>query len=125
MTKRLALAAPLLALAGCGDGGDGPPPAEQIAIANPYNDALLRASEFSRNATIRAAVARNRQPCERVLEAAHTGRHKNLQLWTVRCVSPRGGGYRYGLFLAPDGQTQVRSCQAMRTLGLPACREDV
>lgn len=124
MTRRLTLAAPLLALAGCGDGGE-TTRTEQIAIANPYHDALLQAAEFNRHATIRAAIARNRQPCERVLKSAHTGRHKNLQLWTVRCESPRGGGYRYGLFLAPDGQTQVRSCQAMRTLGLPACRDDV
>lgn len=121
--RALPLAA-LLALAACEGGGDAPPSAP-VTIANPYHDALLKAPELNRYATIRAAIARNRQPCDRVLRAEHGGPHTNLQYWTVRCASPRGGGYRYGLFLAPDGQTQVRSCQSMAALKLPACREDV
>lgn len=121
--KRAAIVA-LLVLSACGDGSDASPTAT-VTIANPYHDALLRAPELNRYATIRAAIARNRQPCERVLRAAHGGPYTNLQYWTVRCESPRGGGYRYGLFLAPDGQTQVRSCQSMAALKLPACREDV
>lgn len=121
---RLTFAAPLLALAACGEGGE-TTPAQPITVVNPYHEALLRAPELHRYANIRKAIEANRQPCERVLRAMETGRHENLQLWTVRCASSRGGSYRYGLFLAPDGQTQVRSCQSMPGLGLPACREDV
>ena len=122
--KYAPLAAAALLLAACGDAEEAAP-AQPMTVANPYHDALLRANELTRYATIRAAVARNRQPCDRVLRAAHGGPFTNLQYWTVRCASPSGGGYRYGLFLAPDGQTQVRSCQSMPALKLPACRADV
>lgn len=116
----------LLLLAACDSGGQ-TPPSRPIAMANPYHDALLAAEELPRFATIRAAIDRNGQPCRTVQGAAFQEDYKNLKLWVVRCASERqgGGSYKYGLFLAPDGNSQVRSCASMPQLGLPACRPDL
>lgn len=120
----------LVLLAACGEAGQEQQqaaPARPITMANRYHDALLAAQELPRFATIRATIARNGPPCRTVTGAAYQENYQNMKLWVVRCASgrPSGGSYRYGLFLAPDGNSQVRSCAAMPGLGLPACRPDL
>lgn len=127
---RLALPA-LLALAAC-DGERQAPPARPITIANPYHDALLKAEELPRFATIRATIDRNGQPCRTVRGAAAQGDYENLKFWVVRCANERGGTYLYGLFLGPEGDSQVRSCESIPRLNaatpglnLPTCRPEL
>lgn len=125
----------LLLLAACDRGTDAPaPPPQAITVANPYHDALLAAEELPRFATIRAAIDRGGQPCRTVQGAAPQGDWRNFKQWTVRCATgnARGGSYLYALFLAPDGTTQVRSCQSLAAvnaqapeLRIPACRADL
>lgn len=126
-----AAALALLALAAC-DGERQAPPARPIAMANPYHDALIKAEELPRYATIRATIDRNGQPCRTVRGAAPQGDYENLKFWVVRCANERGGTYLYGLFLGPDGNAQVRSCESIPRLNaaspglnLPACRPEL
>ena len=119
MRKRGAvLAWAALALAGC-DGADAP--AENRAptrIANPYHDQLLTLSPFNQRLTLMRAVRDNGKRCGRVEATRYQEDYRNMALWVALCED----GRHWGVFIAPNGDTQVRECTQMRQLGLPVCR---
>jgi hypothetical protein len=120
MTVRLPIAASLaLALAACGSGDDGR--TQQRAptrIANPYHDGLLaRPPQMQRLALMRA-VRDNGKRCGRVEAGRYQEDYRNMALWVAQCED----GRHWGIFIAPNGDTQVRECTEMRVLELPQCQ---
>jgi hypothetical protein len=110
-------AAALLALAAC-DGGGPPTKTKSITLANPFQEKLAGLSEVNRSMALRRAVQDTGEPCKRIEASGYQGMYKSLHMWTARCSEGRD----WGLFIAPNGDVQVRSCEHLKSLGLPECR---
>ena len=115
----IGVAATLL-LAAC-DGGGGDPASRTTKITvgatNTYHQDLQRLSEANRGLALRRAVQDSGKACKRAEASAFQGDYKSLKLWTLRC-SDSGD---WALFLAANGDMQVRACNEMTELRLPPC----
>jgi hypothetical protein len=112
-------AAALLALAAaaCDEG----PPAEKapaIKITNPHHDQLMALDPDMQRLGVMRAIRDNGMRCQRVEAARYQEDYRNMALWVALC----NDGRHWALFIAPNGDTQVRQCTEMRELGLPQCR---
>lgn len=87
-------------------------------IVNPYHDQLLTLSPQMQRLTLMRAVRDNGKRCARVEAGAYQEDYRNMALWVALCED----GRHWGVFVAPNGDTQVRLCTEMRQLGLPQCR---
>lgn len=109
----------LLALAGCGDGGG---TAQQnvtsIKAESEYIEQLRGLSPQNRDLALRRAIQDSGQSCTRITSSEETGTYKNMATWTAHCE----GGRDWAIFIAPNGDAQVRSCGHVEELGLPACK---
>ena len=109
----------MLALAGC-DGGGEPTPTKSIDVVGdtPYIEQLKALSDLNRGLALRRAIQDSGERCKRVEISGYQQDYRNLSMWTARC-SDSGD---WALFIAPNGDVQVRSCDDAATLDLPACR---
>jgi hypothetical protein len=121
MTKWLAATALglglTLTLAGCEDGA----PEENrttVKAANAHSDQLKKMTPLYRNLGLRRAILDSGQRCKNVIEAAYQEDYKNMAMWGARC-SDTGD---FAIFIAANGDVQVRQCKDAGTLGLPQCR---
>lgn len=121
MMRGLALGAALLALAACDGGGD-TTATRNIAVtgATPYVEQLKALGEANRGLALRRAIQDSGERCKRIDASGYQQDYQNLSMWTARC-SDTGD---WALFIAPNGDVQVRDCDAAATLELPACRFD-
>ncbi len=111
----------LALLGGCGDAGDAPAANRALApvtIRNEYHEGMMRLGELQRGAALRAAIRSSGESCDRVEASAFQQDYTNLKMWTARCQSTA-----YAVFLAANGDVQVRKCADLASLRLPACRE--
>lgn len=109
----------MLALAGC-DGGaeDGEARSIKVTGSTPYVEQLKALSDLNRGLALRRAVQDSGERCKRVETSGYQQDYQNLSMWTARC-SDSGD---WALFIAPNGDVQVRSCADVETLDLPVCR---
>lgn len=114
----------LLGLAGAaacgGPDGDGAAKNEvrSIHVTGEYETQLKALSEGNRNLGLRRAIMQSGQRCKRVEASGYQEAYRNMSMWAARC-SDSGD---WALFIAPNGDVQVRRCTDAKTLGLPACR---
>lgn len=117
------IAAAALLLGGCGGeagGGDAAPrqtPAKMKA-SSPYVEQLKTLNEMNRGLALRRAVQDSGKRCRRVAQSGYQQDYTNLSMWVARC-EPSG---EWAIFIAPNGDVQVRDCKNSAELGLPACR---
>ena len=117
----LGAAALMLALTACDrGGGTGGEQATKVQIANPYQDRLMGLSVLNRSLGLRRAIQGAGQGCTRIIATAYQAPYKGQHQWIGRC-EPEGD---YAIFIAPNGDAQVRKCTDAQTLGLPACKQD-
>lgn len=112
----------IVALAGC-DGGrdaDRRAPSTSIRASSPYVEQLKKLSELNRGLALRRAVLDSNQACKKVTQSGYQEDYKNMSVWVARCSDAKD----WLLFIAPNGDVQVRSCADAATLGLPRCRFD-
>lgn len=121
MMRGLALGAALLALAACDGGGD-TTATRNIAVtgATPYVEQLKALGEANRGLALRRAIQDSGERCKRIDASGYQQDYQNLSMWTARC-SDTGD---WALFIAPNGDVQVRDCDDAASLELPACRFD-
>ena len=108
----------LVALAaGC---GEEQPPEDRPAIkmANPHHDQLLALPAQLQRLGVMRAIRDNGKRCQRVEAAAYQQDYRNMVMWVALCSD----GRHWALFIAPNGDTQVRECAQARQLDLPQCR---
>ena len=111
----------MLALAGCGDGGE----ADQAPVAAPeeaagnYQQEILSLDEGQRNAVFIRAIrdADIEGTCQGVEGSAYVGEYQNAPMWTARCSD----GTDWAILLGPTGTAQVMACEAAEQAGLPSC----
>jgi len=122
-----ASAAALIAGLSACDGGGSPSSGNgaggvtKIKIRNrPHEDLLALSDELRRVALVRA-IRETRNRCPRRVEPnpVHQGEYRGMAMWTARCDN----NVQYAVFIAANGDVQVRSCEHMEQLDLPACRE--
>lgn len=114
------VAALAAALAGCDGGGGGGSASNTTSIkpTSAYVDRLRALSELNRGLALRRAVQDWRHPCKKPESSGYQQDFRNLSMWTIRCT----GGRDYGVFIAPNGDVQVRRCDHLEQLDLPKCR---
>lgn len=117
MVRSFWLIGAAMLVAGC-DGGGPPTRTKSITAANPYQERLAALGELDRSLALRRAVQDSGESCRKVESSAYQGMYKSLHMWTARCSQ----GKDWGLFIAPNGDVQVRSCAHLKQLGLPECR---
>lgn len=108
-------AAALLLLAGC----DQPQPSNVTSIAaeSSYLERLRALSPLNQGLALRRAIHDSGQACKRVESSAEQGSYKNMSMWTASCQ----GGTQWAIFIAPNGDVQVRDCADAAQLKLPVC----
>ena len=119
-----AAAALLAALPGCGgspQSNEAASKAKQVTIRNRPHEELLALPDDLRRVGLVRAIRDTRNRCPRRVEPnpVHQGDYRGMALWTARCDNNQ----QYAIFIAPSGDVQVRKCEDMGRLGLPACRE--
>lgn len=110
----------LLTVSACGDGSD--TPQQNVTSIKPksaYVEKLRGLSQQNRDLALRRAIQDARESCKRITTSEETGTYENMATWTAHCE----GGRDWAIFIAPNGDAQVRSCQHVEQLGLPACRK--
>ena len=110
-----------LLLAGCGGGAGDEAGADntiKMTAATPYVDQLKALDEINRGLALRRAIKDSGHACKRVERSAYQQDYRNMSMWVARC-SDSGG---WSLFIAPNGDVQVRACENAAELELPECR---
>jgi len=111
----IGLTAALLA-AGCDDSPT-TQPQRPIVVRSEAQDALHQLSDMNLKIALRRAIYDSGASCQTVTEAGYVQEHDNLSMWTASCKS----GSKWAIFVGPDGTAQVRPCENLQELGLPAC----
>lgn len=120
MAREMIVVALLAVLCGCGESSA---PADKAAapvttIRNDYHDRMTALDELQRGAALRRAIRSSGESCDRVEASAFQQDHENLKMWTARCQANE-----YAVFLAANGDVQVRPCEQAAQLKLPECRQ--
>jgi len=89
-----------------------------IKIVNPYHDQLKALPADLQRLGLMRAIRDNGKRCRRVEEVGYQEDYGQMAMWVARCPD----GRNWGIFIAPNGDTQVRDCVEMRELRLPQCR---
>ena len=119
MRVRLALAATMLplALAACEEGAP-PQNVQQIRIANPYNDQLKALTPENQRLALTVNIRDNGKRCRRVEAWSEQSEYRGMAMWVALC----NDGRHWAVFVAPNGDTQVRDCTQASALRIPQCR---
>ncbi len=116
-------AAATFAIAGClvvaaCESGEPPANRTQIKVANPMHEGLLKLSGLNQRIALTRAIRDNGRRCPRVDGARYQEDYRGMVMWVALCE----GGRHFAIFIAPNGDTQVRDCGDMHQLRLPQCR---
>jgi hypothetical protein len=114
------------ALAACDDGGSASTegakaPAQKMRIRNKTHEDIVALPDHLRRVALIRAIRETGNRCPKRVEPnpVHQGDYRGMALWTARCDDNR----QWAIFVAPSGHFQVRNCEQMGRLDLPACRE--
>jgi hypothetical protein len=121
MMRRVAalLLTALLATA-CGQAevaGNGNQP--RIRMANEHHEGLLRLSPDLQRIGLMRAVRQTGNRCQRVDNAGYQEEYRNMRMWVAQCGVE---GRSFAVFIAPNGDVQVRNCAEAGQLSLPRCQ---
>lgn len=105
-----------LIASGC-DNSEQTQPQRAIVVRSEAQDRLHRLSDINRAIALRRAIYDSGSACRRVTESGYVQEYGNLSMWTANC----GDGRSWAIFVGPDGTAQVRPCEEMAELKLPAC----
>jgi len=92
-------------------------PRTPIAVRSEAQDRLHKLNDMDRAIGLKRAIYDAGEVCKRVVQSGYVTEHQNLSMWTASCDD----GKSWAVFVGPDGSAQVRPCQDMAQLKLPAC----
>ena len=106
-----------LALAGCGE-SEPDQNRTVMRVANPFSDQLKALSEPTRMLGLYRAIRDSGQRCKRVDRGGYQEQYKTMAMWVAHCTDTGD----WSVFIAPNGNLQVRQCRHAAQLKLPACK---
>jgi hypothetical protein len=118
MSKRAAcvLLASLF-LAACGPTQPAPK-VTRMSMRNDQSDQLKAMAPLYRNLGLWRAIRDSNQRCKKVDNGAYQQDYKDMALWVAHCTDTGA----WAIFIAANGEAQVRACANLAALELPACR---
>ena len=125
MRARTIILGSLLALSACADGRDSEPAnatnaqsERRISMRNETHEGLLRLPPDSQRLYMMRAVRGTGNRCQRVDNAGYQEEYLNMRMWIAECGVEEK---RFAVFIAPNGDVQVRDCSQAGQLSLPRC----
>ncbi len=125
MRARTIILGSLLALSACADGRDSEPANDtnaqaerRISMRNDTHEGLLRLPPDSQRLYMMRAVRGTGNRCQRVDNAGYQEEYLNMRMWVAECGVEEK---RFAVFIAPNGDVQVRDCSQAGQLSLPRC----
>jgi hypothetical protein len=118
IAARAAAVAALIVAAGC-DSGAPVANVQHIKVENPLHDGLLRLTSLNQRIALMRAIRDNGHRCRRVDGGRYQEDYRGMVMWVALCAAE---GKHWAIFIAPNGDTQVRACADMHRLSLPQCR---
>jgi hypothetical protein len=95
-----------------------------ITIRNEWQEKLLKLNDTQRDLALRRAVRDDRGSCDHISGSKYQQQYKSMAMWVAHCSSGD-----WAVFLAPNGDVQVRSCTDIprlnadnKGLNLPTCQ---
>jgi hypothetical protein len=119
--RAAALFGTLALLAGCGGGDYGQNLAngqQQIRIANKHHDDLLQLPPNGQRLAMMRAVRGTGNRCQRVDNTGYQEEYRNMRMWVAVCGAENKS---YAVYIAANGDVQVRDCAEAGQLALPRC----
>lgn len=116
----MALLAGAALVAGCGGerevAGNGQEP--RIRIANEHHDALMQLSPGRQRLAMLRAIRDTGNRCGKVDNAGYQEEYRNMRMWVAACGVEQKS---FAVYIAANGDVQVRDCAEAGTLELPRC----
>lgn len=115
----------LALLAGCGGGGTANQQAganaqePRIRIANKYHDDLMQLRPGLQRLTMLRSIRDSGNRCQRVDNAGYQEEYRNMRMWVAACGEENK---TFAVYIAANGDVQVRDCADAGTLSLPRCQ---
>lgn len=115
----------LVLLGGCGgaDGGNSQAGTNaqepKIRIANEHHDQLMALRPGLQRIAMMRSIRSSRNRCQRVDNAGYQEEYRNMRMWVAQCGEENK---TYAVYIAANGDVQVRDCADAGTLSLPRCK---
>ena len=116
MSARLMVVSATALLVACDDSPT-TQPRQPIVVRSEAQDQLHQLDDLNRAIALKRAIQESGFTCKRVDKSGYVQEYKNLSMWTASCDDKK----EWAIFAGPDGSAQVRPCQDLAELGLPAC----
>ena len=112
-------------LAGCGGPSDRANEAAaanaqepRIRIANKHHDELAALRPGLQRIAMMRAIRSSGYRCQRVDNAGYQEEYRNMRLWVADCGEEKK---QFAVYIAANGDVQVRDCADSGRLSLPRC----
>jgi len=109
-----------LPIAACGP-SEPAAPQQKITVRSNGQDALHKLDPMNLAIGLKRAIRDSGQDCRRVTKTGYVGEYKNMSYWTATCEDKKGSSRDWALFIGADESVQVRLCDDVAKVGLPAC----
>ena len=108
--------------AGCDREPEAPAqPANEIMVRSESQKQLFELNDLNRAIALKRAIRDFGPSCLRVTKAGYVGRYKNMDYWTATCEDQFNRTRDWALFIGANDSVQVRLCDDVAKVGLPAC----
>ena len=104
-------------LAGCGTEDAPAPKPKEIMVRSANQKTLFELTDLNRAIALKRAIGDQGLRCKQIVTTGYVARYKNMDVWTATCGDKRA----WALFIGADDSVQVRECEHVAQLGLPAC----
>lgn len=109
-------------VAGCDSSSEpAPPPAKEIIVRSEAQKELFKLNPLNRAIALKRAIRDFGPGCVRITKSGYVGRYKDMDYWTATCQDDRNRDRDWALFIGANDSVQVRLCQDVAKVGLPAC----
>ena len=121
--RMIVLIASAALVAACDSEPAAPPEApREIIVRSDSQKQLFELNDLNRAIALKRAVRDFGPACLRITKSGFVGRYKNMDYWTATCESERGATRDWALFIGANDSVQVRLCDDVAKVGLPACK---
>ena len=118
MIARLFFASAAVVLAAACGQSQPTQPRQPIVVRSEAQDQLHQLDDLNRAIALKRAIHASGFTCKRVETSGYVQEYKNLSMWAASCDDKK----QWAIFAGPDGSAQVRPCEDLAELGLPACK---